>query len=125
MAGLMKTKSDRAPAVQTRLRVRAGDQIALGPGKVELLDLVWHTGSITEAAKQMGMSYMRAWTLIKTMNACFKEPLVEAVRGGKQGGGARLTETGRAARALYQRMEKSCLSAMKADWAALKKLLRT
>jgi len=81
--GDMKTPSTRFLAIQPRLRVRAGDEIALGPGKVELLGFVRETGSIAEAAKQMGMSYMRAWTLIKTMNACFKEPLVEAVRGGQ------------------------------------------
>jgi len=67
---------------------------------------------------------MRAWTLIKTMNACFKEPLVEAVRGGQRGGGARLTETGRAALALYQRMEADCLDTTKKGWTELKGLLR-
>jgi len=103
--------------------VVCGEDIALGPGKVDLLALVGETGSIREAAERMNMSYMRAWTLIKTINGCFREPLVEAVRGGKTGGGARLTETGRAALALYQRMEKSCLSAMEEDWAALKKLI--
>ena len=66
--------------------------IALGPGKVDLLTLIKKTGSIREAAERMHMSYMRAWTLIKTMNACFKEPLVEAVRGGKEGGGAEFLE---------------------------------
>jgi len=96
----------------------------MGPGKVDLLALVAETGSIREAAERMHMSYMRAWTLIKTMNACFKKPLVEAVRGGKQGGGARLTETGHTALALYQGMEKTCLSAMENEWAALRRLLR-
>src|SRR5262245_44026658 len=97
----------------------------MGPGKVDLLALVSTTGSIREAAEKMNMSYMRAWTLIRTMNHCFKEPLVEAARGGKQGGGAHLTETGRTALALYQRMEKTGLAAMEADWAAIKRLLRT
>ena len=89
-----------------------------------MLALVGETGSIREAAERMNMSYMRAWTLIKTINGCFREPIVEAVRGGKTGGGARLTDTGHTALALYQHMEKSCLSAMEADWVALKKLLR-
>jgi molybdate transport system regulatory protein len=108
-----------------RLRILCGDEIALGPGKLDLLALVAKTGSIREAAERMHMSYMRAWTLIRTMNRCFKQPLVEAVRGGKQGGGACLTATGRAALSVYQRMEKAGLAAMADDWAAMKKLLRT
>ena len=78
----MKTKISREPQFRPRMRVTCGEEIALGPGKVDLLALVAETGSIREAAERMGMSYMRAWKLIKTMNACFKEPLVEAVRAG-------------------------------------------
>jgi molybdate transport system regulatory protein len=72
----------------------------------------------------MGMSYMRAWTLIKTMNACFKEPLVMAVRGGPAHGGATLTETGKQALKLYQEMERDCLAATKPRWRKLRTLLR-
>jgi len=120
----MKTKSSRIHSLQPRLRVRVGDEIALGPGKTELLDLVQQTGSITEAARQIGMSYMRAWTLIRTMNDCFKQPLVIAVRGGsKGGGGAKLTETGREALALYHRMNGKCVEVTQSDWKQLQKLL--
>ena len=111
-------------ALRPRIRVECGENIALGPGKVDLLALVAQTGSIREAAERMHMSYMRAWTLIRTMNACFKAPLVEAVRGGKAGGGARLSATGRKALALYQQMEATCLSATKASWQELKALLK-
>lgn len=96
----------------------------MGPGKVDLLVLISKTGSIREAAERMHMSYMRAWTLIRTMNACFKEPLVAATRGGKAGGGAQLTETGRKALALYQQMEADCLGATKEGWTDFKALLR-
>lgn len=119
----MPKKSEKI-ALRPRLRVVSGDDIAMGPGKVDLLALVAKTGSIREAAERMHMSYMRAWTLIKTMNACFKEPLVEAVRGGKAGGGARLTATGRQALKLYQRMEAACLRATKPDWQELKSSLK-
>jgi molybdate transport system regulatory protein len=101
-----------------------GDEIALGPGKVELLESVRQTGSIREAAERMGMSYMRAWKLIKTMNACFKEPLVEAVRGGREHGGTSLTKAGRLALKLYQRLAKDCLKATTARWKELRELLR-
>ena len=96
----------------------------MGPGKAELLGLLDQTGSIAEAAKRMGMSYMRAWTLIRTMNRSFKEPLVVAARGGTQGGGTRLTGTGRKALAVYQRMERDCHGAVDASWPELSSLLR-
>jgi len=118
--------SKKSPGVslRPRLRVICGESIALGPGKVDLLGLVGQTGSIREAADRMGMSYMRAWTLIKTMNACFKEPLVEAVRGGPKHGGAKLTETGRKALKLYHAMEEDSLRATKARWKRLQGLLQ-
>jgi molybdate transport system regulatory protein len=125
MPGDMKTKSTRAPAMQARLRVRVGDEVALGPGKVELLELVAQTGSITAAARKMGISYMRAWTLIRTMNDCFEQPLVAAARGGsKGGGGAELTDTGRRVLALYQAMDAECFEATRTKWKQLQKLLR-
>jgi molybdate transport system regulatory protein len=70
------------------------------------------------------MSYMRAWTLVKYTNRCFRSPVVKAVRGGKTGGGAELTDAGREAVALYRRMEKESQRAMKRSWAELRKLLR-
>ena len=103
----MKTGAQCAP----RFRVIVRGEIALGPGKVQLLATIRETGSIVESAKRMGMSYMRAWTLLRTMNRCFKSPLVEAVRGGAQGGGARLTPLGNRILALYQKMERTAIKA--------------
>ena len=101
-----------------------GKEIALGPGKVELLKHIATTGSIAEAAERMEMSYMRAWTLIKTMERCFKQPLVRAARGGTKGGGAALTETGQRALTLYHRLETESLQATQATWSELRSLLR-
>jgi len=106
------------------MRVICGEAIALGPGKVELLAVVGETGSIREAADRMGMSYMRAWTLIRTMNDCFREPLVVASRGAKERGGAALTRTGRQALKLYQGLETESLRACAGLWRALRKLLK-
>ena len=89
-----------------RTRIMRGNVIALGPGKIELLAQLEQTHSITAAARNMGMSYMRAWTLIKTMNQSFREPLVESLRGGKTGGGAHLTPAGARALCLYRAMEQ-------------------
>jgi molybdate transport system regulatory protein len=122
--GGMKSKNQRARAsVRPRLRVMIGDEIALGPGRVDLLELIEQTGSLRAAAERMGVSYMRAWNLIKYTNRCFREPMVEVVRGGRTGGGAKLTDAGRRAHILYRRMEKECHSAMRSSWADMRKLL--
>ncbi len=107
-----------------RLRILVGKQIALGPGKVKLLEKLSETGSITAAAKELAMSYMRAWTLIRTMNACFKKPLVSASHGGPRGGGgAKLTATGRKVLQLYREMEQHSLRAADPSWNQIQKLL--
>ena len=105
------------------MRVVCGKNIALGPGKVELLALLAETGSLNEAARRLDMSYMRAWTLVKTMNECFREPVVIAARGGKSGGGMKVTETGRRALALYQEMESTALTSTAPAWRKLQELL--
>jgi molybdate transport system regulatory protein len=121
---MKKAKVRRLKVVRPRFRVLCGDDIALGPGKVELLEQIHATGSIARAAKRMGMSYMRAWMLIQTMERCFKEPLVQALRGGKRGGGAELTATGRKALRLYRRMQEESLRTTRQTWRELQKLLR-
>ncbi|HSH96026.1 MAG TPA: LysR family transcriptional regulator [Roseimicrobium sp.] len=119
----MAAKKSRTKALRPRFRILQGDEIALGPGKADLLAQVAETGSIAEAAKRMDMSYMRAWTLIRTMNGCFKEPLVESARGGAIGGGARLTETGTRVLALYQQMQEKSMVATRKTWLELSRLL--
>lgn len=123
----MKIKSKPAATLSLlpRFRILRGKEIAFGPGKMELLELVADTGSISEAAKRMEMSYMRAWSLIQTMNACFKEPVIEAARGGHERGGAELTATGKQVLKLYRQMEADGLKAVQADWQALKRLLKS
>ena len=111
--------------LKPRLRVVCGDNIALGPGKVELLALIIETESLNEAARRLGMSYMRAWTLVKTMNECFRKPVIVAERGGKTGGGMKITETGRRALVLYHSMESAALKSSANSWRSLQKLLRS
>lgn len=108
----------------TRLRIYHGERIALGPGKVELLARVSETGSISEAARQMGMSYNRAWLHIQDINISFKAPLVVSLRGGNSGGGAALTETGKQVLALYQQLEAEAQAATKKIWAQIQSLLK-
>jgi molybdate transport system regulatory protein len=114
----------RTIRIVPRIRVVFGRDIALGPGKAELLEHIARTGSLRRAAAAMDMSYMRAWTLVRTMNRCFKKPVVVAKRGGAEGGSATLTDTGKAALALYRQMEARSLQGMKPARRELAKLLR-
>jgi len=108
--------------VRPRIRVvRDDDTIVLGPGKADLLDAVARTGSIRAAAESLDMSYMRAWNLIRTMNAAFRSPLVEKVRGGAEQGGARLTERGERVLSLYRRMEAKAEKAIEPLWEKMRK----
>ncbi|MDH3597039.1 MAG: LysR family transcriptional regulator [Rhodospirillales bacterium] len=106
-----------------RLRVLLGSATAMGPGKADLLEAIDSEGSITGAARRMGMSYRRAWLLVEAMNACFRRPLVETARGGRRGGGARLTVLGREALARYRTMEAKAVASLEPDMAAFSELL--
>ena len=101
------------------------DVIILGPGKADLLQAIADSGSIREAAAELKMSYMRAWSLIRVMNDHFREPLVAAARGGSRHGGARLTTAGRAVLRLYRRMNAASIRACAAEFRELRRLLRT
>jgi molybdate transport system regulatory protein len=125
-SSVMKKKSvpARLTAVHPRFRIVCGKEIAFGPGKADLLELIAETGSIGKAASRMKMSYMRAWSLVQTTNRCFKKPLVLATHGGEGGGGAELTETGRQILALYRQLETRASTATRATSKKLLSLLQ-
>lgn len=106
-----------------RLRILLGSDIALGPGKADLLDAVLRTGSISAAAREMGMSYRRAWLLVDTMNSCFRRPLVETITGGQGGGGARVTEFGLDVLGRYRAMEIKAAASVAAEMREFSRLL--
>jgi molybdate transport system regulatory protein len=102
------------------LRVALDEDVALGPGKADLLAHVAETGSIAAAARAMNMSYRRAWLLLAELNNCFRSPLVETAKGGKGGGGsAVLTPMGKTVLKRYQAMVAKTQKAISADLAAL------
>lgn len=88
--------------LKLKLQLYCGDEIAMGPGKAYLLEAIAREGSISAAARALGMSYRRAWLLADTMNRCFEAPLVEARPGGGRAAGARLTAAGEQALAAYR-----------------------
>ncbi len=106
-----------------RLRVVLGLAVAIGPGKADLLAGIAESGSIAAAGRRMGMSYKRAWTLIDEMNRCFATPLVEGMRGGAHGGGARLTPVGREVLTLYRRIEARAGKAASRELDRLRELV--
>jgi molybdate transport system regulatory protein len=99
------TAGPATPAARLRIRVVFDGVGMIGPGKADLLDGIARHGSIAAAGREMGMSYKRAWELIGTLNAMFREPLVVPMRGGPGGGGAVLTEMGRDVLWLYRGLE--------------------
>lgn len=109
--------------IKPRLRILLGADIAIGPGKADLLDAVARSGSISAAAREMGMSYRRAWLLVDTMNRCFQEPLVAASKGGSGGGGAHITELGLIVLARYRAMELKAAASVAAEMREFTRLL--
>jgi molybdate transport system regulatory protein len=108
----------------TKLRVMFGTEIAIGPGKAELLAAIAATGSISASAKRLGMSYRRAWLLVDTMNRCFREPVVASATGGTGGGGARVTDFGRRVLACFRAMQARVDRALDPELARFSQLLK-
>ena len=96
----------------------------IGPGKAKLLESIRDTGSISAAAREMGMSYKRAWLLLDSINQAFTEPVVTAAPGGAGGGGAVLTAFGTEVLERYRRIEKRANARAADDVAALARRAR-
>jgi molybdate transport system regulatory protein len=103
------------------LRIDFAEGRRLGPGKVLLLEAVHEHGSISAAGRAIGMSYKRAWDLVDEMNRMFAVPVVESKSGGKQGGGATLTELGQRVVGTYRLMEENSAEVNKAAMVTLLK----
>ena len=97
------------------LRVLGRRAPAMGPGKAELVERIADTGSISAAARALGMSYRRAWQLVEALNRDFRRPVVETATGGRRGGGARVTPFGRELVAAFRKMEAKASAAIASD----------
>jgi molybdate transport system regulatory protein len=106
-----------------KFRILFGSEIAMGPGKAALLEAIRDSGSISSAARELGMSYKRAWSLVDTMNRCFREPLVSTATGGDGGGGARISAFGASVLKHYRSMERRTDAAINRDLKAFAALL--
>jgi len=121
----MSPSSRKSAKLKPRFRITVDGDIALGPGKVDLLEAIDRVGSISAAARETGLSYRRAWDMVDTMNQCFKHPLVESSKGGAGGGGATLTQLGRDVVIQYRTMEGKATQTVQAEWKTLQKHLKS
>ena len=101
------------------IKIDFGTEVRLGPGKVRLLELIAETGSISAAARQMEMSYRRAWLLIDELSGIFGKPVVETATGGAGGGGARITPFGQSVVAVFRDIENEATELVQAKLAKL------
>lgn len=107
-----------------RLRLYRDEVIAIGPGKVQLLEAIQAQGSISAAARALDMSYRRAWNLVDEMNQALVQPVVASSSGGHGGGGAQLTATGHAVITHYRAVEAMAQNAAAQELQALQDLLK-
>jgi len=105
-----------------RLDLTSGDRI--GPGKIALLEAIGATGSISAAARRLGMSYRRAWLLVEEVNDALRQPAVTAATGGRRGGGAILTPIGEQVVEHYRAIEGLARSSTNREFRALARLVR-
>jgi molybdate transport system regulatory protein len=106
------------------LRILGEDSPAMGPGRAALIAHIERTGSISAAARAMGMSYRRAWQLVEALNVSFAEPVVITAVGGKRGGGAQVTAFGQRLLKCYHEMEDKASAAIAPDLKGLLAYLR-
>lgn len=118
--GDLSTKDARV-LVRPRLYFHQG--LALGPGKIDLLKEIGELGSISAAARKLGIPYKRAWSLVDSVNRGLPAPAVEALTGGKSGGGATLTPLGLALVAVYFALEAKIGTAVQGELEALSRLV--
>lgn len=124
-AARRKMLAEQGPLSRASLRLRIvfpGDR-RLGPGKADLLEAIGRTGSISSAARDLGMSYRRAWLLADELGRLFKRPILTTAAGGAHGGGAELTDFGRALVAAYRRIEDRAAEAARAELVAFETAL--
>jgi molybdate transport system regulatory protein len=100
-----------APFLKVKIQIHCGEEIAMGPGKADLLDAIEAAGSISGAGRAMGMSYRRTWLLVDVMNRCWSGPLVETVAGGSRDKGAHITSLGRVVLQHYRSLQDQITSA--------------
>jgi molybdate transport system regulatory protein len=89
-----------------RFRIDFAEHSSIGPGKIRLLEAIRDSGSLSQAARNIGMSYRRAWLLVESLRQSFRESVTVASTGGKDGGGMQVTEFGDVLIESYRQLER-------------------
>jgi molybdate transport system regulatory protein len=113
-----KSANKSLPALS--LRIDIDDDERIGPGKIQLLEQIRESGSISAAGRAMDMSYKRAWDLVDEVNRICRQPAVDRQTGGRNGGGAALTPFGESLVAHYRKIERDAATAVRKELAALR-----
>jgi molybdate transport system regulatory protein len=116
--------SDSSKRAQLWIKVTLPGGGQLGPGKIALLRLLEEKRSIASAARALGMSYRRAWTLVDELNRSFAKPVVETHVGGSKRGGARLTAEGHVLIERFERLIAGAEAAAEPELTALAKAVQ-
>ena len=88
-----------------RVWITSNNETLIGLGRFELLSRIEEFGSISKAAKDMGMSYKKAWELVNSINNAFSKPIVVGIAGGTNGGGSTLSAAGKDLLRIYKEIE--------------------
>lgn len=114
----------QASAIKIKVQIFRGEDIAMGPGKADLLEAIRDHGSISAAGRALGISYRRTWLLVDMMNRCWQDRLVDTVPGGGRERGAHLTPMGEQVLAAYRAIQNAAGDAGEAAAQPLQALLR-
>lgn len=114
------SKSASPPVPALSIRIDLDPEGRIGPGKIQLLENIRETGSISAAGRAMDMSYKRAWDLVDELNRICGQAAVERQTGGKNGGGATLTPFGESLVTRYRDIELAATAAARKQLLALK-----
>lgn len=122
----MTAGMDSPPPLKIKIQIHCGNEIAMGPGKADLLEAIINEGSISGAGRALGMSYRRTWLLVDAMNRCWESPLVGTAAGGSHGGGAQVTEFGKSVLEHYRALQDAAAKGADGEsWKALHAALRS
>lgn len=112
------------PQARLSIRLDLTSEDRIGPGKIALLEAIRETGSISGGARKIGMSYRRAWLLVEQINEALAQPAVTAAPGGRQGGGASLTDMGERLIDIYRAIEDTAYVSAREQFRAVEKMAR-
>lgn len=112
------------PQTHLSIRLDLTNDDRIGPGKIALLEAIRDTGSISAGARKIGMSYRRAWLLVEQINMALAQPAVEAAPGGRQGGGATVTDIGERLIGIYHAIEDLAYASARDQFKAIEQLAR-